>query len=116
MKDATVTQYIDSGLDIGSYSYRIVSYSKDGISEYSNVTTTLVTSIRAVSEKRNSALVSGFALLPCFAEKNTKQTRHQYALFNIDGSRVNNSNKTGAGVFLVRKKMEKGSVSGEEIR
>jgi hypothetical protein len=112
IKDSSVTQYTDSGLDIGSYSYRIAAYSKDGISEYSNVASALVTSTRPVRGKRNLRLSSGFELLPCFAEKITKLSGQHHMLFNIDGSRVNNSTNSGAGVFLVRKNIDNAQVSG----
>jgi hypothetical protein len=106
MKDSTVTQYMDSGPGIGSYAYRIAAYSKDGISEYSNVVSVLVTSISAeqLHEKRDHESGAGIEFLHCLTARNSTLPMQKYELFNISGCRVNNGTTYGAGVFLVRKK------------
>jgi hypothetical protein len=116
MKDSMVTQYNDSGLDIGSYSYRVAAYCKDGISEYSNIASAVVTSVRAeqLRGKRYPGSSTGIELSHCFSGKYSTQPQQQYILFNIDGRRVNNGTNYGDGVFLVRKKNDRISGSSDK--
>lgn len=115
MEDSLATQFIDSGLDIGSYSYRIAAYSKNGISEYSKVVNALVTSIcpDQVYEKRNHRVQSGFDVSPCFSKKHFSVSGRQHMIFNVAGSRVNNNYNSSAGIFLIKKKVDKHSLTGD---
>jgi hypothetical protein len=112
MKDSNTSVYYDTGLSAGSYTYRVASYGKAGMSGYSNEAQVIVTT--SVSSLQNSrtmfmpARVRSIISISSRMEFDALSNRTDIELYTVNGTRLNGSRAVSSGVFLI---CEKASVT-----